>query len=173
MTDEEIIKQIQGGDKDKYGEIIDRYQKRIAGFVRKMIGRQDEIEDLVENTLISAYENIQSFNLKQKFDNWILRIAHNKTVDFIKKKKPTYLAEEWEDIKSDEMMIEEMEIKKENKYRILKALDKLELKYREVLILYYFEEKSYEEISDILKTTVGNVGIMIKRAKEKLKKLYE
>jgi len=59
--------------------------------------------------------------------------------------------------------------KDEDKKEIHNAINKLELKYKEVIILYFFEEKSYEEISDILHTTVSNVGVMLNRAKTKLK----
>jgi RNA polymerase sigma-70 factor, ECF subfamily len=173
MTDEEIIKLVVGGDFEKYGEIISRYEKRLRGFVKKLIGNNLEVDDLVENTLIAAYQNLNSFNLKQKFSSWILRIAHNKTVDFIKKKKPIFIEDD-ETIKNGgEKLIEELEIEKETNKELWRAIDKLELKYKEVIVLYFFEDKSYEEISDILHTTTSNVGVMLSRAKEKLKKQYE
>ena len=54
MTDEEIIRLVAGGNKEKYGEIIDRYQKRLAGFIKKIIGNHDEVDDLVENSLVAG-----------------------------------------------------------------------------------------------------------------------
>lgn len=180
MTDEEIIKLIIKGDREKFGKIIDRYEKRLRGFIYKMIGKSAEVDDLVEDSLIAAYQNLQGFDAKLKFSSWILRIAHNKTVDFIKKKKPIFIEDD-ERVDSyqlrvtneNQRLFEEIEIKDEEKRDLVKAIDKLELKYREVIILYFFEEKSYEEISDILRTTVSNVGVMIKRAKDKLRKHYE
>ena len=173
LIDEEIIARIQGGETEIFGKIIDRYQRRLAGFIKKIIGNHDEVDDLVENSLVAAYINIQDFDTKKMFSSWILRIAHNITVDFIKKKKPLILPEDWEGIDEKNKLFEEMEIEREEKIKVDKALKKLELKYREVLVLKYFEDKSYEDISEILRTTVSNVGIMIKRAKEKLKKFYE
>lgn len=173
MTDEEIIKLVIGGDIEKYGEIIARYEKRLRGFVKKLIGNNLEVDDIVEDSLISAYQNLNGFDQKLKFSSWILRIAHNKTVDFIKRKKPKIIGDELDDIKEDEKLLEELEIEKESKKELHDVLNKLELKYKEVVVLYFFEEKSYEEISDILQTTVSNVGVMLKRAKEKLKIIYE
>jgi len=173
VTDEEIIAKIQSGKTDKFGEIIDRYQKRLAGFVRKIIGNSDEVEDLVEDSLVAAFENIQSFNIKRKFSSWILRITHNKTVDFVKKRKTLILPEEWDGVDKKNKLFEEIEIEREEKEKINEALSKLDLKYREVLVLKYFEDKSYEEISDILQTTVNNVGVMVNRAKKKLREIYE
>ncbi len=187
MTDEEIIKLVVNGDREKYGEIINRYEKRLRGFIYKLIGKNLEIDDLVEESLISAYQNLNGFDQKQKFSSWILRIAHNKTVDFIKKKKPVFFDndEKFEnylpaDAKAsafaggritneNEKLIEDLEIKKEENKALHVAINKLELKYKEIIVLYYFEEKSYEEISDILHITINNVGVTLMRAREKLK----
>ena len=65
--------------------------------------------------------------------------------------------------------MEDLEIENEDKKMVCEAIEKLEVKYREVVTLYYFEDKSYEEISDVLRTTTSNVGVMIKRAKSKLR----
>ncbi len=127
----------------------------------------------MEESLIAAYQNLQGFDDNQKFSSWILRIAHNKTVDYIKKKKPKLAGDELEDVKDDKKLFEELEIERENKKELYKAIGKLELKYREVIVLYFFEEKSYEEISDILRITTNNVGVILNRAKEKLKRYYE
>ena len=173
LTDEKIVVRIQSGETEIFGKIIDRYQRRLAGFIKKIIGNHDEVDDLVENSLVAAYVNIQDFDTKKKFSSWILRIAHNITVDFIKKKKPLILPEDWDEADKNNKLFEEMEIEREEKIKINGALEKLELKYREVLVLKYFEDKSYEEISDILHTSTSNVGVIIKRAQSKLREIYE
>lgn len=72
---------------------------------------------------------------------------------------------------SGEKLIEEMAIEKEKRETVIRAVEKLELKYKEVVLLYYFEEKSYDEISDILHTNTTNIGVLLLRAREKLKKI--
>ena len=81
------------------------------------------------------------------------------------------MEEKEELIESNEKLVEDLEIEKEDKKMVWEAIEKLEVKYREVVTLYYFEDKSYEEISDVLRTTTRNVGVMINRAKAKLKKI--
>lgn len=169
MNDEEIIKLVVEGDREKYGEIIERYEKRLRGFIKKLIGNNLEVDDLVEESLISAYQNLNGFDSKLKFSSWILRIAHNKTVDYIKRKKPKIMGDELDDVKEDKKLFEELAIETESKKELQNAIDKLELKYKEMIVLYFFEEKSYEEISDILHISVSNVGVMLNRAKLKLK----
>ncbi|MFA7301721.1 MAG: sigma-70 family RNA polymerase sigma factor [Candidatus Shapirobacteria bacterium] len=169
MNDEEIVKLVVEGDIEKYGEIIERYEKRLRGFIKKLIGNNLEIDDLVENSLISAYQNLNGFDFKLKFSSWILRIAHNKTIDYIKKKKPKILGDEMDDIKEEKKLMEDMEIEEEGKKELHRSIDKLDIKYKEIIVLYYFEEKNYEEISDILHITTSNVGVMLNRAKLKLK----
>lgn len=135
-----------------------------------------EVEDVVEDSLISAYENLNGFDTSKKFSSWIYRIAHNKAIDYFKKKR---IKSEEIDSRDEiletrnEKLIEELEIEKEEKKVVARAIENLELKYREVVLLYYFEEKSYEEISDILHIPVSNVGVLLFRAKIMLKKILE
>ena len=176
MTDERIVELIKGGDKEKFGEIVDRYEKKMFYYIKRMINQADEeVEDLVQEVLLSAYVNLAGFDTKKKFSSWIYRIAHNKSVDYFKKRKNLVsgdIGEKEEFFRSKDSLPEELEIEKENREEIRAAIDKLELKYREVVWLYYFEDKSYDEISDILKIPSSNVGVLLFRAKEKLKKYY-
>lgn len=68
---------------------------------------------------------------------------------------------------------EDIEIDKQDGEELRKAVNSLEIKYREVIWLYYFEDKNYDEISDILRIPISNVGVLLFRAKEKLKRRYE
>lgn len=176
FTDEEVIKRIQGGEKELFGEIIDRYQKKLAHYVRRLMNLgEEEVEEIVEEALIKAYENIQEFETKRKFSSWIYRLTHNGAIDYWRKyRKKVMLTEETEELIEDEgKLIEDLEIEKEEKLKLHQALGKLEYKFKEVVVLYYFENKSYEEISDILKIPTTNVGVLLFRAKNKLKLIYE
>lgn len=174
MSDEEIIVKIQAGNKEEYGEIIERYQGKLYGYLKNLTNqRREEVEDLVEEVLVGAYINLLSFDTKKKFSSWIFRVAHNKAIDYFKKKKIKITEiEDNEEIFGDKQkLLEDVEIEKENSKNINRAIESLELKYKEAIILYYFEDKSYEEISDILHIPTDNVGVMLYRAKEKLKKI--
>ena len=174
MNDEEIVIEVQSGKKEKYGDIIGRYQGKLYGYLKNLTNqKEEEVEDLVEEVLVTAYINLQSFDSKKKFSSWIFRVAHNKAIDYFKKKKiKTIYIEDGEEIIGDKQkLLEEIEIEKEDFEKLNEAVEKLELKYREVILLYYFEDKSYEEISDILHIPTSNVGVILYRGKEKLKKI--
>lgn len=171
MSDEEVVRRVQEGDKDAFGEIVERYEDKIRRYVLRLTGGGEEVDDLVQEVFVSAYVNIQGFDTAKKFSSWIYRIAHNKVVDYFKKIRPQSLDnEDW--LPENKKLIEEVLIEKEEKERVWRAVMELELKYREVIILYYFEEKSYEEIGDILHLSVSNVGVTLCRAKKKLKELF-
>lgn len=176
LSDEEIVERVQKGERGQFGVVIDRYQEKLARYVRKMTSlREEDVEEVVAESLIRAYENIQEFDKRKKFSSWIYRITHNRTIDYWRKNKnQVALTEEAEELREDgKKLAEEMEIENEQKERVGKALERLELKCKEVLVLYYFEEKSYEEIADILRLSVSSVGVRLYRAKKELKRKYE
>lgn len=164
---------IQKGDKEKFGEIVDRYQEKLFWYVKGMINQDnDEVEDVVQEIFISAYINLQEFDCSKIFSSWIYRIAHNKSIDTFKrkkiKKKPVGEYEEL--LADDNKLAEDLQIEEDRKKDIEKAVLGLELKYREVVKLFFFDGKSYEEISDILRIPTNNVGVLLYRAKNMLKK---
>jgi RNA polymerase sigma-70 factor (ECF subfamily) len=174
MTDEEIVELVKKGDTQAFGEIVEKYQGPVFGYIRKMINQiPEEAEDLAQEVLIAAYENINGFEKGRKFSSWIYRIAHNKAIDYFKKRKvKTSQIEDMEEIlMENKELIEDLEIKNDEIKKLREAVEKLEINYREVIVLNYFEEKSYEEISDILKIPVSNVGVMLHRGRERLRKL--
>jgi RNA polymerase sigma-70 factor (ECF subfamily) len=173
MTDEEVVELVQKGDKNKFGEIVERYQEKLFWYVKGVINQNnEEVEDVVQEVFLSSYENILSFDCNKKFSSWIYRIAHNKAIDTFRKKrvKKESIEDYDEFFGNDDKLLEELQIDKEKEESVEKAINKLELKYKEVVRLYYFDQKSYDEISDILRIPTGNVGVLLFRAKSILKK---
>lgn len=176
MTDEQIVAKVQNGDKEAFGEVMTRYQDRLYGYLRNLTNqKQEEVEDLVEEVLVATYINLQSFDTKKKFSSWIFRVAHNKAIDYFKKKKirTNDLGDSEEMWGDNHKLIEEAEIDLDRTKMINKVVEELDFKYREVIILYYYEDKNYEEISDILRISNSNVGVLLYRAKKILKELLE
>ena len=85
MTDEEIIRQVQKGDKEIYARIVKRYQDKLIRYATYLVGDYHLASDVIQETFIKAYVNLNGFNIKRKFSSWIYRIAHNKAVDWIRK----------------------------------------------------------------------------------------
>ena len=177
LTDEQLAVLVQGGDKEKFGLLMARYESKLFRYGRKFLSNPDNIEDVVQEVFIKTYQNIKSFDASQRFSPWIYRIAHNTFVNALRKNSrgPLYIFDfdtlishpVYEDPAVFER--EQAEIKK----MIDKGLEELSSNYREILILYYLEEQSYKEIADILHIPIGTVGIRLKRAKDALKKVYD
>ncbi|KND47681.1 MAG: RNA polymerase sigma-70 factor, ECF subfamily [Parcubacteria bacterium C7867-006] len=177
LSDEELAGLVQKGDTDKFGVLMERYQAKLFRYGKKFLYDSDNIEDVVQDVFIKTYQNINSFDVNQRFSPWIYRIAHNTYVNAIKKSSvgPMYLFD-FDALVShtvvDDPIVREKE-QREMKDVVDKGLSLIEPKYREILVLYFIEELSYKEISDILHIPIGTVGVRIMRAKEILRDAME
>lgn len=176
LTDNELVKRIQGGDTDLFAVVIERYQGKLFAYLYRLIGGREEAEDLLQDVFIKAFKNMKSYDVNRKFSSWIYRIAHNEAVNHIKRKSLKRFIS-WEDITStkDKLAGNKMEdgadsdwLRKEVIQEVDEAIDRLPVKYKQVLLLRYYSEKSYEEISEILQKPVNTVGTLINRAKRKM-----
>lgn len=173
MTDEEIVKKVLV-DKREFGQIIDKYEDKLRRYIKRIsYCVDDDVDDLVQEVFISCFEKLNSYSDEYSFSSWIYRIAHNKTIDFIKKKKIKLTnvdnEELFEDSKNE--LLEDLAVAEDDKKRVRQALKKMDVKYRNIINLFYFEEKSYIEISDILKISKSKAGVLLYRAKKELKKI--
>lgn len=176
-TDEELVSEVQAGAAEAFGVLVERYEDKIKRYARRFLLGYEDAEDLVQEVFIKAYINIQSFDAQRKFSSWLYRIAHNEFINAIKKKGreplpffdpdnlfPHPTAPESADT----------EINRQEMTELLEScLDKLNVKYREVLVLYYFEDMEYRAIADILKIPVATVGVRLKRGRQIMRSLIE
>jgi len=172
ISDEELVRKILSGDKDQYKLIVDRYGNKLERYIRSIVGKSHDTEDILQNVFIKAYKNLSAFDRKLKFSSWIYRIAHNESVNYIKSslvQKVTVFGE-WFDFGQYDLTEEKIDREMARK-QITKCMENLDYKYKEPLILYYMDDKSYEEISDILRIPVRAVGVRIHRAKEQMRRL--
>jgi len=176
LSDNELVKIICQKDVARYDEIIDRYQGKLFAYLYRLMGSKEDVEDVLQDVFLKAYENLKSYDPKRKFSSWIYRISHNEAVNYIRRKSLKKFIS-WENIvmSKDKLEMSNSEngadkifLKKERKQELERALEKLPFKYRQILLLRYFSEKSYQEISEILAKPINTVGTLISRAKEKL-----
>ena len=172
LTDEMIVSEIQTGNSDLFSVIIDRYENKLLRYVNNILMDKDKAIDTVQETFIKTYINLNGFNTTKKFSSWIYRIAHNESLNLIKKYNKEVMMPEDIDFKSTEDIEEEF-IQKEIVEKVNKCLQNIPLIYSEPLILFFIEEKSYEEISDILQIPMGTVATRINRAKIIMKKICQ
>ncbi len=171
-SDEEIIDMVRKGNKDLYAYIIDRYQNKLKRYANYILRDEHKVNDVVQDSFIKAFINLNGFNIKMIFSSWIYRIVHNEVMNIINKyKKTTYL-----DINMDygsNIDIEDEYVKEELIHDTHKCLGRMKPIYREIISLYYLDNKSYEEISDILRIPLGTVAIRLKRAKLIMRKICQ
>lgn len=176
-SDEEIAKRVQGGDTESFGLLVARYEEKISRYARKFLLRGEEVKDIVQEVFIKAYVNIQSFDPMQRFSPWIYRIAHNEFINAIKKRERGPLFFFDLDVLFPQPVAPDTadgEAKREEVKRMLdKALDQIGAIYREPLVLYYYEDKNYNEISEILHLPIPTVSSRLRRGRLLLQKIVE
>lgn len=172
-SDEAIVAAIQAGDSDRFGEIIDRYEAKLGRYARRFLLFGDELTDLVQDVFIKAYVNIQSFDTKRRFSPWLYRIAHNEFINALKKREkqaiPFFHLDTWFPQLTAPETADQNSIKQEDALLVEQSLNILPAIYREPLVLFFYENMSYEEIGQILSLPTTTVGVRIARAKAKLK----
>lgn len=171
-TDEEIVELVRIKNKELYAVIIERYENKLVRYAEYLIGDYDKASDAVQDSFIKAYINLNGFDVKKKFSSWIYRIVHNEAINLLDKNKKTLKLDPKIDFDSG-VNIEDSYVKEELVSHAHKCLEEMDLIYREPLSLFYIENKSYEEISDILRLPMGTVAVRINRAKAILKKICQ
>ncbi|MBN2416574.1 sigma-70 family RNA polymerase sigma factor [bacterium] len=182
MKDEiqSYIDRALNGDEQAYHWLLERYKNGIYNLIYQMIKNHEETRDLVQETFIKAFNSLDSYNDKYAFSTWLYKIAYNHSIDAIRKKKlktlpldrPISLKEG--DVKpqiGDESQSPERNMLLKEKQQMLdNVIEWLPERYREAIILRHKEERSYEEISEILDIPIGTVKARIFRAREMIKK---
>lgn len=180
LEDDKFVAQALAGNEDSYAKLVDKYQKPLYFHVRKMIREVELVEDLVQEIFMKAFHNLSTYSNEYAFSTWLYRIATNHTIDYLRKKKlQTLSIDEPYKTRDGEMEIQLPDesfsadspvIRKERKKVVQHAIENLPEKYRAVIEMRHMEEKSYQEISDILDLPLGTVKAHIFRARELLYK---
>lgn len=175
-SDERLVNYVRKQDKEAYREIIRRYQEKLMRYAQRLVGDEHVASDVVQNSFIKAYKNLNGFDTKRKFSSWIYRIVHNEALSELKSRRRFISLDGSTWLKSKlaaSQDIEQEYAKQEVKKMIEESLNKIDIKYKEPLILFYLEDMRYEQISEILHLPAGTVATRISRGKVKLKKVYE
>lgn len=174
LPDERLVEKICSTNQDWYAEVIRRYQSKIERYVRATVKDGEMARDAVQETFIKAFINLRSFDSRRKFSNWIYRLAHNEAVNQLRKVKNEIRLPENIDIRDETLDADSERIfsQKETSDLVEKLIGQLPVNYAEPLALAYLEDKSYNEISDILRLPVNTVGVRINRAKKMMKQLW-
>lgn len=176
----DLIKQAIDGDETAYKDLLESYRGAIYNLLYKMVRNKEETEDLVQEAFIKAFNALPSFNEEYAFSTWLYKIAINNCIDHMRKKRlKTYSINKPVQSKDGELDREFPDTSMSPDKRLLAtersnlietAIDELPENYKVAIVLRHSEEKSYEEIAEILNIPLGTVKARIFRAREMLKK---
>ena len=177
--DSKLARRVQKGDRQAFDLLLARYERPIFSFIYNFFRNRALCEDLTQETFLRAFRFIRSFRPKDKFSTWLFSIAKNLCIDELRKIQkgstvdidavnPDSLVSE-EGIAQNPLLssisIQEGEI-------LHQAITKLPEKYRTCILLFYFNDLSYEEISRVMKISLSNTKILLFRGKRMLLELY-
>ena len=179
LTDEELIKNFQDGDRASYNDLVYRYKDKILNFLFRFMNDRDAAEDLAQETFIKVYLKKDSYKEISKFSTWLYTIASNlaKTeLRKLKRRKTYSISQISQSDKEHNFFVDNTSSDNENinnnEQNILnEAIHSLEENFRTIIILREIQELSYENISKILKLPLGTVKSRINRGKLKLREI--
>ncbi len=160
-------------DPHAYGAIVRRFEAVLRRYVKRLLGSHGQAaDDVVQDVFVKAYVNLNDYDQSRPLGPWLYRIAHNEAVSYLRKRgrEPSVI-----DGEDGQLIL--AKLRDENAFGaaplsdsgVQQALEGLEPRYRDVLMLRYVEDKSYDEISDILQMPPGTVATRIRRGLERLK----
>lgn len=168
---------VEEHDQKAYAELMTRYRDSIYFMLLKMVNNRDDADDLTMEAFGKAFKKLHQYTPDFAFSTWLFKIATNNCIDFIRRKRKNTVSidkgietdeggEMQMDLKSGVLDPEEKLIKKEKIERMHEIVDKLKPRYKRLIELRYFEEKSYGEIADELQLPLGTVKAQLFRARD-------
>ena len=174
-NDFNLVVRAREGDQKAYADLMHRYKDSIYFMALKMVNNKEDAMDLTVETFAKAFEKLDKYQPEFAFSTWLFRVGTNNCIDFIRKKKLNTQSingmvdddgdERPLQIKSDSLNPEEVSMKKEQTQTLKVLIDSLPSRYRNLIVLRYFDELSYEEISEQLDLPLGTVKAQLFRAR--------
>ena len=170
-ADQVIIDRILAGDRDAFGILISRYSDPLYRHAVGMTGSPDDAADILQNSFIKAYQHLGE--VRGRFDAWVFRIVANGCKDWLKNIRRTHLSYEEDDQPSGYETPDEELDRGELRGDLDRALAALPASLREAFVMKHVEGRSYEDMAEMLETTVGALKMRVHRAREALQRLLE
>lgn len=180
LTDEELVRQILGGDEARFEELVRRHQKPIVNFIYRMVGDFDLALDMSQEVFIRVHQALDRFDPKFKFTTWIYRIASNCTIDRLRRRQPQTISLDAPVPASDKVLkmqiaspnqnpAESLESREEMQ-RLEAAIRALPPGYRRLIVLRHVNSLRYEQIASVTGLPLGTVKNRIFRARAILRR---
>ena len=174
------IEKAKTGDQVAFTYLLDHYWNEVYGFMLKRTENETDSEDITIETFSKAFDKIATYNPEFQFNTWLIAIAKNVHIDMLRKKRSTFFVEITDEqnqraynIADTTPSIEDALIIEQNLSRLLEFIKELKPRYQEVIQLRYFQEMSYQDISEQLNEPLSNVKIKLLRAKKLLAEIIK
>ncbi|MHB1223027.1 MAG: RNA polymerase sigma factor [Gemmatimonadaceae bacterium] len=171
QSDQEIIELVLAGDRESFADLIRRYSDPLYRHALGMTGSPDVAEDILQSSFIKAYHHLGE--VRGRFDAWLFRIVANGCKDWLKNIRRTHLSYDEDDQPSRYATPDEDLDRSELRTDLDRALSALAPSLREAFVMKHVEGRSYEDMADLLGTTVGALKMRVHRAREALQVLLE
>jgi RNA polymerase sigma-70 factor (ECF subfamily) len=183
LSDPAVVAQARKGSEAAYRELLTRYERPVFSLIFRMVRDRETAEDLAQETFIKVLNNLDRYSPEFKFSSWLFKIANNLTIDHLRRRRVDTISIEGAPdavtaesaratsiavVSAGESPLEELE-SRELGTAIERAIGKLRPEYRACIMLRHVEDKSYEEIAEIVKLPLGTVKTYIHRARHELR----
>lgn len=174
MDERDAIQRCLRGDKEAFAVVVRQYQTPILALCLRMTGNRDDAADVAQQAFIAAYRHLDRYDPDQPFRPWLYRIATNECIAFLRRRKPQTVTTEsdvLEQVSDPAEGAPALVDLAEGREEVREAVSRLAPTYRQVVVAYYFQELSYQEIARQTGIPVGTVGTLLFRAKQQLRQL--
>ena len=175
-SDARLVEDARAGDQDAFGQLVQRYERRLLRVIQRFVRDPDLAEDLAQETFLRVYERMDQFDASRRFGPWLFRIGVNATLDFLRRRKRRIWAslftdngqERWPDPGTDDPRTK-IDLHQE----VWKVIEKLPEKYRIVLVLRDLEGFSTSEIAAILNRREATIRWRLAEARNRFQEIWE
>ncbi len=177
-NDAELVARVLDGSSDAFRSLVERYQRPVLSVIARMVGDPATAEDLAQEAFVKAYLKLGSFDPRRKLASWLFKIAHNTTLDHLRRRALDTVPletsspdgeETWETLQAGEETGPERRAEASELLRGLDAaLGRLKPSYREILLLRFQQGLAYHEIAEVTGLALGTVKVQLHRARKRL-----
>ncbi|HEV2856239.1 MAG TPA: sigma-70 family RNA polymerase sigma factor [Thermoanaerobaculia bacterium] len=177
-TDEDLVAAVLEGDRERFGDLIERYQGRLINYLFRLLRNADDAHDLAQEVLVKVYQVLDRYDPQYKFSTWLFRVAQNAAIDQIRRRRLKVVSLRQEDGEGEgrdwDLPAPERgpygELRNQERgAAIQEAIESLPWEYRELILLRHFGELPYEEIAQLKGMPLGTVKNKLFRGRQMLK----
>jgi len=167
------IEKVISGQTNYFSYLVEKYQDIVFSIALKVLRNREDAEEMAQESFIKAYKSLNTFKGTAKFSTWLYRITYNRCISEVRKKKMYFTSTDEVEIKdeSDNFNLDGIPAENRAKY-VKKALEKLPEEEYTLVLLYYFENQSIDEIAEVTALSASNVKVKLFRARKKLYTIF-